>query len=576
MSHGQEHSTWSCDDVHLDIMARIAETSEQLSSAAEAGNWNLVRELISNEHNVVLAIQQSCLLHKFASLTKISYQLVKDILKQIFSNMESSQNLKVQAKNAAVEAARCGNWDTLIVFLWSVEGLLEDDSSLRSVILTIADSQTLREKRYLHIDVLSAVWRNSKQTILDSTDKTVHNTLVQLAAKVNMWSRVCDLLVTKPDLNLLDRDGQSVLHRLVMCHDSRFDSLLSRLLENGADVNLKTANGDTALHLATEHQKLRKVQYILRLEHNSDEREYLKARNKYRNKNAESKNKALELFFKDCRNVDDKNRDGNTAAILAARIENWHFLKLLLKHGANVNVLDSHQHSVLHILALKRPSFYCESLATECIKHGAQVDREDENGRSPLHLAVDSQNWTLCKLLIEHGANHDIRDQDNSNVLHRLTLADSKHVEEVMSLFSLLQSRGANINATGPSGNTILHLAAKQRNWTLLQHLLHLGAACINSYNENGFTVIHILASDPVLETDHTKNENLLYGTKGLEHLDHLISSTSALKHILHPGSQPKVCQNVDFDGKDANGSLVFLAGFKRTSCFSIVTQQPV
>ncbi|XP_025101578.1 uncharacterized protein LOC112568486 [Pomacea canaliculata] len=378
MSHGQEHSTWSSDDVHLDIMARITETSVMLNSAAEDGNWNLVRELISNEHSVVVAIQQSwsCLLQKFASLTKLSYQLVKDILKQIFSNKESSQNLKVQAKNAAVEAARCGNWDTLIVFLSSVEGLLEDDSSLRSVILTIADSQTLREKRYLHIDVLSAVWRNSKQTILDSTDKTVHNTLVQLAAELNMWSRVCDLLVTKPDLNLLDREGLSVLHRLVMCPDSRFDSILSRLLENGADVNLKTANGDRALHLDTEHQKLRKFQYILRLAHISDE---------------------------------------------------------------------------------------------------------------------------------QHGANHDIRDQDNSNVLHRLALADSKHVEEVMSLFSLLQSRGANINATGPSGNTILHLAAKQRNWTLLQHLLHLGAACINSHNENGFTVIHILASDPVLETDHTK-----------------------------------------------------------------------
>ncbi|PVD27078.1 hypothetical protein C0Q70_12228 [Pomacea canaliculata] len=292
-----------------------------------------------------------------------------------------------------------------------------------------------------------------------------------------MWSRVCDLLVTKPDLNLLDRDGLSVLHRLIMCPDSRFDSLLSRLLENGADVNLKTANGDTALHLATDHQKLRKVQYILRLAHNSDEH---------------------------CRNVDDKNREGNTAAILAARIENWHFLKLLLKHGANVNVLDSHQHSVLHILALKRPSFYCESLATECIKHGAQVNRRDENGRSPLHLAADSQNWTLCKLLIEHGANHDIRDEDNSNVLHRLALADSEHVEEVIPLFSLLQYRGANINAAGPSGNTIVHLAARQKNWMLLKRLLHLGA-CIKPRNEDGFTVIHILASDPVLETNHTK-----------------------------------------------------------------------
>ncbi|PVD27076.1 hypothetical protein C0Q70_12226 [Pomacea canaliculata] len=275
-----------------------------------------------------------------------------------------------------------------------------------------------------------------------------------------MWSRVCDLLVTKPDLNLLDRDGLSVLHRLVMCPDSRFDSLLSRLLKNGADVNLKTSKGDTVLHLATEHQKLQQ-----RLARKSGG---LRAMKKYRKKIAESKSKALELLIKFCRKVDDKNREGNTAAILAARIENWHFLKLLLKHDSNVNVLDSHQRSVLHLLALKRPSFLCETIVTECIENGAQVDREDKNGRSPLQLAVDSQNWTLCKLLIKHGANHDIRDRDNSNVLHRLALADSEHVEEVMPLVSLLQSRGANINAAGPSGNTIVHLAARQKNWTFV------------------------------------------------------------------------------------------------------------
>ncbi|XP_025101594.1 uncharacterized protein LOC112568499 [Pomacea canaliculata] len=228
-----------------------------LNSAAEAGSWDVVKELISNSDLSVEDIKQSFLLQKLATVSGLRHQIIEEILKKLFSSDARAQTLKNSAQTAIVAAANCENWDIFILMIPYT--LLDDETNLLSVIEMVDKSQTLRSNWYMHIDVLSTVWWHSKQKILYSTDKRVPNTLVQLAAELNMWSRVCDLLVTKPDLNLLDRDGLSVLHRLVMCPDSRFDSLLPVLLENGADFNLKTKKGETVLHIAAKYQK---VEYV--------------------------------------------------------------------------------------------------------------------------------------------------------------------------------------------------------------------------------------------------------------------------------------------------------------------------
>ncbi|XP_025101405.1 uncharacterized protein LOC112568355 [Pomacea canaliculata] len=195
-----ENSTQNPQSVHQDS-SMLPESTVLLNSAAEAGNWDLVQDVIRHGEVTATDVRQSVILQKLASATGISQKLVRNILNSLFSNRSSGDTLKHVVQEAFLRAAHCDNWDTMISFISAAYTLFEDEASLLSVTEVMGSSKSLRKNRYLQIDVLACVWRHAKRNILDSTDKRVQNTLVQLAAELNMWSRVCDLLVAKPDLN---------------------------------------------------------------------------------------------------------------------------------------------------------------------------------------------------------------------------------------------------------------------------------------------------------------------------------------------------------------------------------------
>ncbi|XP_025101591.1 uncharacterized protein LOC112568497 [Pomacea canaliculata] len=383
-----------------------------------------------------------------------------------------------------------------MIFLMIPYTLLNDEPNLLSVIEMVDKSQTLRSNWSMHIDVLSSVWRHSKQKILDSIDKRVPNTLVQLAAELNMWSRVCDLLVTKPDLNLLDRDGLSVLHRLIMCPDSRFDSLLPVLLENGADFNLKTKKGETVLHIAAKYQKVEYVSECVQQVDTKDcESLTPKIASKYHIKCAKSKQQMVSKLIDMCHELDDCDSLGNTPVILAAENNNEGLLRLLLEHGARTDVVDEEQRSVLHVLALKGSSMVSDTYTTLislCVNNGVQMNSPDINGLTALHLAVKSHNWTFMKSLVNFGADTGRPDGEGYNVLHRLAMT-SEQLDNVCQLFDLLHQRGCDLNAECRAGDTVLHLAAMIENLKLVKHLIGL-VTSLDRCNKQGFTILHLLA----------------------------------------------------------------------------------
>jgi len=100
----------------------------------------------------------------------------------------------------------------------------------------------------------------------------------------------------------------------------------------------------------------------------------------------------------------------------------------------------------------------------------ADVNAKDEDGRTPLHLAVESANRDIIQLLLDKGADINAKDEKSgSTALHYAVRFSKRETAE------LLIARGADINARDKQGHTPLYVAANH-DYKITEFLLSEGA----------------------------------------------------------------------------------------------------
>jgi ankyrin repeat protein len=96
-----------------------------------------------------------------------------------------------------------------------------------------------------------------------------------------------------------------------------------------------------------------------------------------------------------------------------------------------------------------------------------EADYHDEQGRIPLHIAVQSEDANLVKALLQKGCDVNERDNDGRTALHYARGADVLRV--------LLECVDIDINVTDDEGRTALHYAAMEGERVPLRLLLENG-----------------------------------------------------------------------------------------------------
>lgn len=114
------------------------------------------------------------------------------------------------------------------------------------------------------------------------------------------------------------------------------------------------------------------------------------------------------------------NDDGHSVMEFAALAENPEYLTLALQHGGNPNAPDSLMGRTILFTAIdNKRSENIKILA----KNGADLNRADKSGSTPMMSCVTGDKYDLALLLLSLGADPSIKDRQG------------KHVGEIITLF---------------------------------------------------------------------------------------------------------------------------------------------
>lgn len=275
---------------------------------------------------------------------------------------------------------------------------------------------------------------------------------------------------------------------------------VTKFLESGVDVNIKTDGGATPLHLAAERG-------------NDDVAELLI----YKGADVNSKDNAERPF--EC---------GYTPLHYASTYGHNAVIKLLLGKGADVNARGRNGWTPLHSAAFSGQKDAVELL----LGRGADVNLKDKDGNTPLHLAALFGFWKTIygnagsdvkvkgdgllvlekvkpDMLVKVLRGSKVRIRDNGELLlvagrALYTVSDGIRIEKEtrfveegqnVKIIKLLVNKGADVNAKNGSLfaglTTPLHLAASWGNKGAVSALLDSGAD-VNALDSDGHTALYL------------------------------------------------------------------------------------
>ena len=292
-------------------------------------------------------------------------------------------------------------------------------------------------------------------------------------------------------------------------------------------------------------------------------------------KSAENSAKITEMLIgKADKNIINDSLEGKTPLIIAVGNSYIDTAKILIENGADVNAVDIEGWSALSyavnngdieiaklllenkvkikdelLIAIKSPIVESSiNIMKLLIDNKANINYTDENGFSPLNMAIESGDMELTKFLITNGANVNSLMQDG------VSLIGYAIAQNNMDLLQILIENGANVNYTNGDSwaDTPLKTASRLGLDNVVRILLTRNVD-INAVDMNGNTALHTAALNSQLSVVKLlleKNPNLdiqnKVGNTAL-HLAVISGNIDIVGELVLKGAKTKIRNN---DGK--------------------------
>jgi ankyrin repeat protein len=386
---------------------------------------------------------------------------------------------------------------------------------------------------------------------------------------------------------------------------------LKEVINGGADYQSPNQDGVSPVMLAIQRNNKAILQYLITLPLQAELEDLEGNTILHYLSNSDDEFVLKKIFSKLNTNsiVVKKNRDGTSPLWKAVENENFLFVNLLLKNGADPNDYNIDSKPILllaHEKNLSLSSLKSKKIFLELINSGANVNIRTSNTinessnlkKSLLHELTEIGDRELCKLLIDKGANYKEKIENNSLLhiavkkgregpallyLNHAILIDEKGEngdtaliisirEKYYSIFKNLLDKGANVNVSNFHGDTPLSLAVGQGNIPIINLLIEKGAD-VNHLNEMGNTLLMEVCRGAVvnrkdqnviisllLKSGINLNAKNIYGNSAISYSINT-KNLKLLKHLLKIGADINI---LDSNGNTLVHKIVLLALFER------------
>lgn len=244
---------------------------------------------------------------------------------------------------------------------------------------------------------------------------------IQLLLQLNKMgasvTKIDELPPQRPE-NVTENGEMTLTELHIATFDGNFPKVKS-LLDDGADVNCKDEFDGTPLHFAVARGRIEITSLLLE--------------------------RGAQLECKD-------NFTGSTPLHSAAYSGHCEITKLLLENGALVNVLNKFGHTALHAALFYTDDRQRADVLNSILEYGAIGGHHDKAlDRMPTHIAVERGHVGVVNVLIEHGANLELKDKFGRTPLH--VAVEWEHAAVV----NILLQRAASVQSIDADNNTALH-----------------------------------------------------------------------------------------------------------------------
>lgn len=344
---------------------------------------------------------------------------------------------------------------------------------------------------------------------------------LHIAAKLGN-TRVCKKLAKVSNLNAQDADGKTPLYHA--CENNR-SSVVKILVSAGANLELTKKNGYTAIMIASkkgyynivkilaengaEHKKNQCIHFAAKrghpnvlsilLEHDTpiDLKCELYGMTPLHNACQYGQYESTALLIENGADLNSLDNVGNTPLHFAMHSKHIDLVRILLQRGASTDgnykqpIIDliSYSHKMVKVFlengfCIDQTNNIGRTLLHEActygradtvkalLKNDAPTEATDIFNNTPLSLAVNRNNIKSVELLLSHGANPNVKSEEDASIV--LITAVAMHRYPIVKL---LLEYNAKVDVVDNEGRTALHHACLESNIDMIYLLLSYQAS---------------------------------------------------------------------------------------------------